>query len=268
MYYLSICAVVRNEGPYLREWFEYHFLQGVEHFFIYNNNSIDNTEDILKKYEGYGFVTYENMPDVPIQFKAYNKCLKEHGKKSDWIAFIDIDEFLVGGAHGLTLRSALPKYERFPGLALHWQGFGTNGHLEYSSELVLNRFTKRAKKPDRHVKTICQPAMTLSVGRDPHTFYYKKAYAVNELLKALPKNYARSTPTAKNLWINHYWTKSREEFDKRIRLERPSTGGPHKNIEGIFKGRNLNEVEDLTAQEWAESVKKMIEYRKTNAKKS
>ena len=41
--YLAICAVYRNEAPYLREWIEFHRLVGVERFFLYNNRSTDTT---------------------------------------------------------------------------------------------------------------------------------------------------------------------------------------------------------------------------------
>ena len=36
MTYLSICAVYRDEGPYLREWIEFHRLVGVERFYLYD----------------------------------------------------------------------------------------------------------------------------------------------------------------------------------------------------------------------------------------
>lgn len=46
--YLSICAVIKNEGPYLEEWIEFHRIQGVEHFYLYDNGSADQTKDILE----------------------------------------------------------------------------------------------------------------------------------------------------------------------------------------------------------------------------
>jgi len=32
--FLSIVAIVRNEGTYIKEWIEYHRMLGVEHFYI------------------------------------------------------------------------------------------------------------------------------------------------------------------------------------------------------------------------------------------
>jgi hypothetical protein len=45
-----MCTMVRNSGPRLLEWiaFHRHFL-GVEHFVLYDNNSTDGTEELLRK---------------------------------------------------------------------------------------------------------------------------------------------------------------------------------------------------------------------------
>lgn len=31
--YLAVCAIFRDEAPYLAEWIEFHRLVGVEHFY-------------------------------------------------------------------------------------------------------------------------------------------------------------------------------------------------------------------------------------------
>lgn len=35
--YLPICAIFKEEAPYLPEWIEFHRLMGVERFFLYDN---------------------------------------------------------------------------------------------------------------------------------------------------------------------------------------------------------------------------------------
>ena len=45
-YFMSIACIIKNEGPYLREWLEYHKLIGVEHFYVYDNESSDNTKEL------------------------------------------------------------------------------------------------------------------------------------------------------------------------------------------------------------------------------
>ena len=55
--YLSICAVYRDEAPYLREWVAFHSLVGVERFYLYNNRSDDGHREALAPYVEDGSVT-------------------------------------------------------------------------------------------------------------------------------------------------------------------------------------------------------------------
>ena len=61
-YFMSIACIIKNEGPYLREWLEYHKLIGVEHFYVYDNESSDNTKEVLQPYIDAGDVTYIYFP--------------------------------------------------------------------------------------------------------------------------------------------------------------------------------------------------------------
>jgi hypothetical protein len=62
-HYLAVFAIVRNEGAYIKEWFEFHRMMGVNHFFIYDNGSIDGTADQLSPYVNEGLVTLVNWAD-------------------------------------------------------------------------------------------------------------------------------------------------------------------------------------------------------------
>ena len=44
---LAICAIFRDEARYLAEWLEFHQRQGVERFYLYENNSTDDWERAL-----------------------------------------------------------------------------------------------------------------------------------------------------------------------------------------------------------------------------
>ncbi|MBR2734192.1 MAG: glycosyltransferase family 2 protein, partial [Selenomonadaceae bacterium] len=38
---LAIAAILKNEGHYIKEWLDYHLLAGVDHFYLYDNDSTD-----------------------------------------------------------------------------------------------------------------------------------------------------------------------------------------------------------------------------------
>src|SRR5687768_12283024 len=100
-YNLSICAIFQNEGPYLKEWIEYHKLLGVEHFYLYNNFSEDNFKEILEPYIKKGeveltewnFTSSNQVEWTKVQCDAYNHAIKKAKNKSKWLALIDLDEF-------------------------------------------------------------------------------------------------------------------------------------------------------------------------------
>lgn len=253
--YLTVCAVLKNETPYLAEWLEFHLLQGVEHFFLYENNSSDYPEGILKRYKEDGIVTWTSVKTEPVQRYAYNRCLREHGKESTWIAFIDIDEFLYC-PYGL-LSTRLKEYEDFAVVAAHWYLFGTSGAETKEDGLVIERFCSRDKEVNQHVKSIVQPAKAVSAGFDPHTFIVMDGEKiVDENFERLPTQYALCPGgTARHFRINHYVTKSKEELKLRCAMCKRADNGEPRDYKTMLEGHDKNDVADFTAQVQAKYVK-------------
>src|SRR5688572_30328980 len=125
--YLSVCAIYRDEAPYLREWVEFHRLVGVERFFLYNNRSVDDHLEALAPRIEDGTVVQTEWPMVPGQRGAYDHCLQERRDQSRWIAFVDIDEFLFSPT-GRPVSEVLADYEQWPGIGVNRLRFGTSGH--------------------------------------------------------------------------------------------------------------------------------------------
>lgn len=129
---LSICAVFRNEAPYLKEWIEYHRLIGVDHFYLYNNNSVDRFREVINPYIKQGIVSLVQWPDrlgslaekfpfmwtLSTQVSAYeNAAGWRTPKETKWLAFVDVDEFLVP-ADGNTIIEILERHDESPGVIL------------------------------------------------------------------------------------------------------------------------------------------------------
>ena len=75
-FYLTLCAIAKNEGRYLQEWIEYHKMLGVEKFFIYDNDSADNTLEILQPYIDANLVEYCYFPGIKCNLKLMQLCEK------------------------------------------------------------------------------------------------------------------------------------------------------------------------------------------------
>ena len=105
-HYLSIAACVKDEGRYLREWIEYHLWAGVDHFYIYDNGSTDNTKEALETCMQRGIVTYhywvrgERLYKNKQQVQVYNDAVVRYKHCTKWLAIIDADEFMALSEEG------------------------------------------------------------------------------------------------------------------------------------------------------------------------
>jgi hypothetical protein len=235
--YLSVCAIYRNEGPYLREWVEFHRLVGVERFFLYDNRSTDDHREALASLVEEGTVSITEWPTFPGQISAYEHCLAEHRDDSRWIAFIDIDEFLFSPTTR-PLPEILTELERYPGIGVNRFRFGTSGHKTPPTGLVIENYVSRAPRSPYLVKSVVHPKRTVGP-RTVHVFEYRDGGGVDELGRPLvfregeppagaPPSLASFTETftAERLRINHYATRSEEEFRRKAERPQADTGRP------------------------------------------
>ena len=94
LYDLAVVAIMKCEGSYLKEWLDYHLLAGVEHFYIYDNDSPDNQAEVAKPYVEAGLVTYIPFPGERMQIPAYVDAWDKFKFQCRYMAFIDGDEFV------------------------------------------------------------------------------------------------------------------------------------------------------------------------------
>jgi hypothetical protein len=73
--FLTVATMVKNQRRWLREWIEFYRLMGVEHFIIYDNESTDQSLEILQYYIEEGIVDYIPWPpkEVPPPIPATTK---------------------------------------------------------------------------------------------------------------------------------------------------------------------------------------------------
>ena len=93
-YDLAVVAIIKNEGDYLREWLDYHLLAGVDHFYLYDNDSTDNQAEVAKPYVEAGLAEYFHVPGKLMQYVVYNDAVKRFKFRCRYMAFIDADEFI------------------------------------------------------------------------------------------------------------------------------------------------------------------------------
>ena len=97
---LAVVAILKNEAPYLKEWLDYHLAAGVDHFYLYDNESPDNQAEVAKPYVEAGLVDYFFMPGKVMQMQTYNDAAKRFKFHCRYMAFIDGDEFIYPKSTG------------------------------------------------------------------------------------------------------------------------------------------------------------------------
>jgi len=256
-YYLSICAVMKNEGPYLREWLEFHRMVGVEHFYLYDNDSSDETRAVISSYVQNREVTIHYWPEHPVQLKAYMHCVTSYRDESFWIAFIDLDEFLVPVATP-TLPEFLRDFEHYGGVGVNWLMYGNSGHATRPQGLQIENYIYRsdaAWNSNRHIKSIVNPRLVKSP-RNPHCFRYVQGYgAVNEKKEPVEGSMTKANSIQK-VRINHYFTRSTEE--SRSKMERGNPDSNYKRPWNDFERLNRNDVLDTIMEQYVPELKKRV----------
>jgi len=213
MYYTMLCAIVKDEEKSLKEWVCYHLAIGIEHIILYDNGSKISVKDQLRSFVDNGFVTVVDFPQKEAQqLSAYFHCLKEYGRLSTWIGFIDIDEFIVPLIKS-DIRDFLDEYIEYPAIGIHWMMFSSSGHICYPNKNVIEAYDEKICL-DCHIKSIIQPSFT-EYPLSPHHFKYKDGMiCVNE--DKIPIFDFRSYPVGNKIQLNHYYFKSQQDFEDKI----------------------------------------------------
>ena len=214
-YAVSICCIEKDENEYLSEWISFHRKIGVAHFYIYNNDSKVAPDKELAKLIEADVVTVINFPGKVQQLNAYQHCIDHYSQTSDWIAFIDVDEYIV--PKNGNLERFLRSYRQYGGLGINWLVFGSNGHKTRTNQPQVESFTKRSPNSlaaNAHIKSIVQTRYTLQA-LNPHFFRYVEGkFCVNENFKKIEG--AFSDNSTHKIQINHYHCRSEEEYLDKI----------------------------------------------------
>jgi hypothetical protein len=260
---LSTCAIFKNEAPFLKEWIEFHKLQGCEHFYLYNNNSTDTFLEVLKPYQEANEVTLIDWPYTyphgnhdqwfAIQTSAYMDCIEKFGKENVWIAYIDIDEFLFSPL-GIKLPAVLKPYFQKGAVGVYWRVFGTSGVEELAEHQCLIEALTRCSDlncvVNRCCKFIVRPDCVTGC-TSPHRFLLENPYTAARIDRQRCRG---STPV--DLFLNHYWLRT----EKYLR-EHKQRSEAARNRTGALKYKNLCEqCQDTTILQFVPALRQALGY--------
>lgn len=223
-----ICAIAKNEQRFIREWADHYLSIGFDKLYIYEDfgSTTHNNElqDLIDE-DKVALVSLDKKSVIPhysrgtkVQLKLYEyflaKC-KEEGI-ADWVGFFDIDEFLVFGG-GYNLQRLEKEFESEAGVVLSWIVYGANGHLERPEGGVVENYTTHLSPGfilDYQSQWCVKSLVNVKNCEGPHHIHVFKGCVNTD---GYPFSIKENPPlTYSKAWINHYYSKSWEDYLERI----------------------------------------------------
>ena len=253
-YNLCISAIFQDEAPYLKEWIDWHLGKGVDHFYLYNNNSHDDYLSVLKPYiknktvELIQWNSYQNENDFhhfcfEVQTGAYNNALQRSKGKSKWLAIIDCDEYIVPVCEK-SIPDILEKhFANVSGLCVNWQCYGTSHIWQVPQGQMLKNLTWKSRvdhPKNLYYKSIVQ-SLHVKNCTNPHLCNYLKGHwHINTNRETF--EIQTTGVFVDKIKINHYWSKD-EKFLTEVKIPRYKIWG--QSAETIRSIANeMNEIYD------------------------
>jgi hypothetical protein len=255
---------VRNEEEAIAEWMAYHLGIGFDTLLVYDNGSTDETPQLIAKMSEVGDVRCREWhPRTPRwQAKAYEDAIERFGAEFEWLFFIDADEFVLPLTHR-SIHSVMATFTSdVAAVAFNWLMYGSSG-LERQPEgsLVIEAFQRHSEpewQPNGQVKSAVRPYRALSC-INPHMFEVRGRYVLADGRDVVwhsdgaAENPPRGGEAAR---INHYFTKSRQQWEAKVERTRGSGDGDRDPM--LFDVYDRNEVQDDLILQYLEPTRGLM----------
>ncbi|XP_009365693.2 glycosyltransferase family 92 protein At1g27200 [Pyrus x bretschneideri] len=214
---VCVCTMVYNVAKFLREWVIYHSKVGVDRFILYDNDSDDGLESVVKELNDEGY-------NVSTLFWVWPKTQEagfSHGvlyarRACKWVAYIDVDEFVF--APNLWAQSDQPSKHMLKSLlpennhnnsvvgqvSIKCNDFGPSNQKNHPAEGVTQGYTCRRRFEQRHKSIVRLDAVDDSLVNVIHHFKLKKGYRTRQL-------------SMEKAVVNHYKYQAWPEFQTKFR---------------------------------------------------
>lgn len=223
-YELCVCTMVWNQAYALREWIMYHSWLGVERWFIYDNNSDDEIEKVIKDldFEGYN-VSRKVWPWIKTQEAGFSHCALRAREECKWVGFFDVDEFFYFPNEfnhnnqpvqvflgEKPLRSMVANFSSSKSIAeirTACHSFGPSGLKSHPKQGVTIGYTCRLQYPERHKSIVRPDLLDPSLLNVVHHFQLKEGFESYNMPEG-------------SVIVNHYkyqvWETFKAKFFRRV----------------------------------------------------
>ena len=267
-YDVSILAVFKNEESFMSEWIDHYFSRNIDHIYLLNDGSTDNSIDIIHQHVNKNSITLLHTSQADIEYQEtwrqkylYNKYYSYILQETQWVGIFDLDEFCYS-PNEVNFKSILKDYDNshtVQQLVVDWYWFGSNGFVDQPKNII-NSFVKRGLELS---KVISEKTPQIKKLYPPNwccksfakTNYIENlCHHYNIFFNMLQKDYCflpdfefnKNISDDGSAYINHYVGSSNYYFNNKV-----ARGSCNKalditnNKKIIYEYINLNEVEDI-----------------------
>jgi hypothetical protein len=141
---LLAISMMKDEAPFLLEWYAHHLAVGFTKILVYTNDCSDGTDDMLIRLEELG-LGYHRRNDIPEGVKPQPSAMKHAQaepkvREADWVLMFDADEFLCINYGDGTLDPMLEAAGDANGIVITWRIFGSGNVVDWSREPVTEQY--------------------------------------------------------------------------------------------------------------------------------
>ncbi|XP_038703431.1 glycosyltransferase family 92 protein RCOM_0530710-like [Tripterygium wilfordii] len=224
---LCACTMVYNAAKFLREWVTYHSKIGVDRFILYDNDSDDDLQTVVKDLNQEGYAMETLLWIWPkTQEAGFSHGAVYVNDSCTWMMYTDVDEFIFAPNWNNSehpsdqmLKSLLPDtaksssskqrhhHHRIGQVSFSCNEFGPSDQKQHPVEGVTQGYTCRRQEENRHKSIVLLDAIDHSLLNVIHHFGLKENYRSKQVRMEVGL-------------VNHYkyqtWPEFKSKFRRRV----------------------------------------------------
>ena len=194
----------------------------IDKIFIYDNNEINGErfDSVLADFMKSNYVEILNYRGIEAkQLIMFQDCYKKNNKNYDWLIFYDMDEFIyLKNFNNIKEFLNLKKFKKCQSIYLNWLIHSDNNLKYYDNRPLYKRFPEKyINKKYCNGKTIIRGNLYGIEMKTTHLLDYKIDRCNGFGKKFKPRGIFCKIPDYKYYYIDHFYSKSTEEFVNKIK---------------------------------------------------
>ena len=222
---VCLCTLGKQENLYIKEYVEHYKKYGVDKIYLYDNNDVNGEkfEEVISDYINEGFVEILNWRGRLYQlYRIMNDCYTNNNANYDWLLFYELDEFIyLRNYNNVKPFLNQRKFKRCQLIYLNMICHTDNNKLYYENKSLAERFPERVPRTkylgmNLEIKSIIRGNIKNMYVENMHTITEKFINCNGYGNKNKTDIFFSTEPDYDNYYINHYYSKSTEEFINKI----------------------------------------------------